>query len=146
VTLPTKNIPQFRQAINEFYHSLGLIDQVRHLQPKPDAAIDDFVRISPELIKELKRLEPFGNGNPSPIFHIPQVTVLERRLMGKEQQHLKLKVQDGNRRPFSVIGFNLAEKVPADAGDMVELWVELIENEWRGRVTIEGRLLRAETL
>jgi hypothetical protein len=72
--------------------------------------------------------------------------VLERRLMGKEQQHLKLKVQDGNRRPFSVIGFNLAEKVLADTGDMVELWVELIENEWRGRVTIEGRLLRAETL
>jgi single-stranded-DNA-specific exonuclease len=146
VTLPTKNIPHFREAINEFYRSLNLADQIRHLQPKADAAIDEFVHASPELMIELKQLEPFGNGNPSPIFHVPQATVVERRLMGKEQQHLKLKVQDGNRRLFSVIGFNMAEKVAADVGDMVELWIELIENEWRGRVAIEGRLLRAETV
>ncbi len=146
VTLPTKNIPQFREAINAFYHSLKLSDQSHHLQPKPDAIIDEFTHANRELLQELKQLEPFGNGNPSPIFHIPQATVVERRLMGKEQQHLKLKVQDGGRQPFSVIGFNMAEKVTADVGDMIELWVELIENEWKGRVTIEGRLLRAEQL
>jgi single-stranded-DNA-specific exonuclease len=146
VTLPTQNIPQFREAINEFYRSLKLADQLHHLQPKPDGAIDSFVHVTPELITELKALEPYGNGNPSPIFHIPKAVVVERRLMGKENQHLKLKVQDGQRRQFSVVGFNLADKVLADAGELVELWVELIENEWRGRVTIEGRLLRAETL
>jgi single-stranded-DNA-specific exonuclease len=102
--------------------------------------------VQPTLMVELKTLEPFGNGNPSPVFHVPHATVCERRLMGKEQQHLKLKVQDGGGRQFSVIGFNMAEKVLADVGDMIELWVELIENEWRGRVSIEGRLLRAESL
>jgi single-stranded-DNA-specific exonuclease len=146
VTLPTKNIPEFRRAINEFYHSLKLADQLHHLQPKPDAAIDEFIHVTPELIAELKTLEPYGNGNPSPIFHIPKAVVVERRLMGKENQHLKLKVQDEQQRQFSVIGFNLADKVLADAGEFIELWVELIENEWRGRVTIEGRLLRAEQL
>ncbi len=146
VTLPTKNIPEFRRAINEFYHSLQLADQIRHLQPVPDAAIADFSHVTPELIAELKQLEPFGNGNPSPIFHVPKAVVVERRLMGKENQHLKLKVQDDGRRYFSVIGFNLADKVTADAGEFIELWIELIENEWRGRVSIEGRLLRAETL
>ncbi len=146
VTLPTENIVAFREAVNEFYRSLKLADQLHYLQPKADAMIDGFSRIGPELMIELKQLEPFGNGNPSPIFHIPEATVLERRLMGKERQHLKLKVQDGNRRPFSVIGFNLAEKVIADAGDIVELWIELIENEWRGVVSIEGRLLRVETV
>jgi len=144
VTLPTTNIADFRQAINEFYRSLQLGDQLHYLQPKADAAIVQFAHVSPELIAELKTLEPFGNGNPSPVFHIPEATVLERRLMGKEQQHLKLKVCDSAKRPFSVIGFNLAEKVSADAGEVIELWVELIENEWRGRVSIEGRLLRAE--
>jgi single-stranded-DNA-specific exonuclease len=146
VTLPTQNIADFRKAINDFYHSLGLENQQQHLQPKADVSIAEFMHVSPALIEELKLLEPYGNGNPSPIFHIPQATVIERRLMGKENQHLKLKVQDGNRMPFSVIGFNLAHKVTADAGDMIELWVELIENEWRGRVSIEGRLLRAESI
>ena len=146
VTLPTKNIPDFRKAMNDFYRSLKLADQIHHLQPTADAAIADFSHASPELIAELKLLEPYGNGNPSPIFHIPKATVVERRLMGKENQHLKLKLQDDQRRYFSVVGFNLADKVTADAGEFVELWIELIENEWRGRVTIEGRLLRAESI
>lgn len=146
VTLPTKNIPEFRRAINDFYHSLKLVDQIRHLQPVPDAAIIDFSYVTAELVAELKLLEPYGNGNPSPIFHIPRAVVVERRLMGKENQHLKLKLQDDQRRAFAVVGFNLADKVTADAGEFVELWVELIENEWRGRVSIEGRLLRAESL
>jgi single-stranded-DNA-specific exonuclease len=144
VTLPTENIPKFREAINEFYRSLNLTDQLRHLEPVADVQVGDFEHVSPELIAELKLLEPYGNGNPVPIFHIPQVTVMERRLMGKESQHLKLRVRDGGDRVFSVVGFNLADKVSADAGDVVSLWVELIENEWRGVVSIEGRLLKAE--
>jgi single-stranded-DNA-specific exonuclease len=146
VTLPTGNIPQFREAINEFYHSLQLSDQLRHLQPVADVHIRDFAHVNTALIAELKLLEPYGHGNPPPIFHIPEAVVMERRLMGADKQHLKLKVRDGRKRSFSVVGFNLAEKVLADAGDVVELWVELIENEWRGAVSIEGRLLRAEQL
>jgi len=146
VTLPTKNIADFRQAINDFYRSLQLTDQIRHLQPKPDARITLFDDASRTLTTELKRLEPFGNGNPSPVFHIPQATVAERRIMGKEGQHLKLKLCDENKCFFSVIGFNMADKVLADVGDMIEAWVELIENEWRGSVSVEGRLLRVEPL
>lgn len=146
VTLPTKNISDFRQAMNDFYHSLNLTDQLKHLQPVPDARIVAFDEASRELIAELKQLEPFGNGNPSPIFHIPEATVVERRTMGKEGQHLKLKLCDSHNQFFSVIGFNVADKILADTGEMIEAWVELIENEWRGNVSIEGRLLRVESL
>ncbi len=146
VTLPTANIPNFRQAINDFYRSLALSDQARHLQPKADAAIEDLQYVTPDLMLELKQLEPYGHGNPSPVFHIPQTTVLERRLMGAERQHLKLRLQDPQGRSFAVVGFGMADKVVADAGQAIEVWVELIENEWRGVVSIEGRLLRAEPL
>lgn len=146
VTLPTANIPKFREAINQFYHSLQLTDQLRHLQPVFDVVIVDFMQASPELIADLKLLEPYGHGNPSPIFHVPEAIIVERRLMGKEGQHVKLRVHDGNQRPFSAVGFNMADKVPADVGDKIEMWVELIENEWRGNVAIEGRLLRVERL
>ena len=144
VTLPTKNIADFREAINEFYRSLRLTDQIRHLQPTADASINDMNDVDADLMSELKLLEPYGNGNPSPVFHIPRVTVLERRVMGKERQHVKLRVRDDNGRPLSVVGFSVADKITADTGDVVELWIELIENEWRGAVSIEGRLLRAD--
>lgn len=146
VTLPTKNIPAFRDAINEFYRSLRLEDQLRHLQPVADVQVGEFAYLTSSLVAELTLLEPYGNGNPAPIFHIPEAVVIERRVMGKEGQHLKLKVQDSNKKSFAVVGFNLADKITADAGHKVSLWIELLENEWRGRVTIEGRLLRAELL
>lgn len=146
VTLPTANIASFRQAINDFYRSLNLSDQIRHLQPASDVQIVAFEDANRALISELSQLEPYGNGNPLPIFHIPGVTVAERRTMGKEGQHLKLKLCDENKCFFSVVGFNMADRVLADVGEVVEVWVELIENEWRGNVTVEGRLLEVESL
>lgn len=145
VTLPTANIPKFREAINDFYRSLNLTDQERHLLPVADVSVDDFSQISDVLMGELKTLEPFGNGNAVPVFHIPHATVVERRTMGGEGQHLKLRLWDGNGRTLSVVGFGLADKVLADRGDVIAVWVELIENEWRGTKSIEGRLLRAES-
>lgn len=144
VTLSTENIPKFREAINEFYRSLKLADQLRHLQPVADVQAMDFEYLNAELIEELESLEPFGNGNPVPIFHVPQVAVVERRVMGKENQHLKLKVKDGKGRSLSIVGFNVADKISADQGDVVSIWIELIENEWRGIKSVEGRLLRVE--
>lgn len=144
VTLPTENIPMFRNAINEFYHSLNLSSQMEYLQPVADVEVQDFAYLNRDLSDELKLLEPYGNGNPSPIFHIPRATVLERRTMGKEDQHLKLRVQDSQGRSFAIVGFGLADKISSDIGELIELWIELLENEWRGVVSIEGRLLRAE--
>ncbi len=146
VTLPTKNITAFRTAINDFYHSLKLPDQLAYLQPTTDAHVQDMSQFTHELITELKQLEPYGNGNPEPVFHIPRAKVVDRRTMGKESQHLKLKVIDDKQQRFSVVGFNLAEQVLADAGDTVELWLQVIENEWRGVTTIEGRLLKAHVV
>jgi single-stranded-DNA-specific exonuclease len=146
VTLPTENISAFREAINEFYHSLKLEDQLHYLMPVADAEVADFTNLTNNLMAELKLLEPYGNGNSVPIFHIPRATVVERRVMGKEGQHLKLKVRDDNNKSFAVVGFNVADKVTADVGHKISLWMELLENEWRGRVTVEGRLLRVEIL
>lgn len=44
------------------------------------------------LIEELSRLEPFGNGNPKPVFAENGVSVVSYRLIGKEQQYRKLRL------------------------------------------------------
>lgn len=142
VTLATENIPNFRACINEFYRSLKLDNQAWHLEPVADVSIDSLDMLNLELIKALSRLEPYGHGNPEPVFHIPEVTVCERRTMGAEGQHLKLYVTDASGLRFALVGFNRTEYISADVGDMIGLWMQLAKNEWRGVTSAEGRILK----
>lgn len=64
-----------------------------------------------ELIQELKCLEPFGKGNPKPLFAQKQVQVLSQRLVGKERKFLKLTVRDGVSQPMDAIYFGPAEEL-----------------------------------
>lgn len=69
---------------------------------KPSLKLDrelSFGDISFTLLKELEMLQPFGMGNPEPLFVSPPVLVKDYRVFGKD--HVKL---------------NLAEQVGADAG------------------------------
>ncbi|WP_320172558.1 single-stranded-DNA-specific exonuclease RecJ [Maridesulfovibrio sp.] len=50
------------------------------------------------LLKELELMQPFGMGNPEPIFTTPPVEVLERRPMGRDHVKLTLADKDRTRR------------------------------------------------
>lgn len=144
ITLPTEHIPHFRQAINDFYRGLNLQDQHKHFKAKADVMIETCSQLTRELIEELKQLEPYGHGNPEPIFCLQSMLVKERRTMGAEGQHLKLQLADREGQKFAVVGFNQSAQVTTSVGDVVDVWVHVIENEWRGNRTIEGRLLEVK--
>lgn len=142
VTLPTKNIPNFRKAINEFYHSLALSDQLQHLEPAAELVVDDLTELTLDLINELKQLEPYGHGNSEPVFKLQGAKIIERKTMGSDGQHLKLFIKDSRGQRFAVVGFGQSERVQARVGDVVDIWLHLLENEWRGNRSAEGRLLK----
>jgi single-stranded-DNA-specific exonuclease len=48
-----------------------------------------------EEVKWLMKLGPFGVGNPVPAFLSRGVTVVESRVVGNVERHLKLKLRDG---------------------------------------------------
>lgn len=52
-----------------------------------------FALITDVLLKELDLLQPFGQGNPRPIFLSPPLTVLRHRYFG-QKKHLELHVSD----------------------------------------------------
>lgn len=142
VSLKTANIANFRQAVNDFYKAQNFADQLQHLQPKKDAIVHSVADLDFALAAFLKTLEPFGHGNPEPIFYMPKAVIHKRQQLGKEGTHLKLEVGDekGNRWPL--IGFSMAEKIVQDVGDEVSVWFKLLENEWRGVVKLEGQLVK----
>ncbi len=142
VTLKTTNIPAFRQSVNTFYASLGLKDQLKHFEPRTDAIVEDVRELDFELMNVLKTLEPFGHGNPEPVFELRRAVIHRRQVLGKDQTHLKLDVSDGKGSHWHLIGFGMAAAHPQDVGDEVSIWFKVIENEWNGNIKLEGQLIK----
>ena len=141
VTLETEKIGDFRRRVNEFYDSLQLTNQERYLLPRADVEIGDFSEITEELIENLAKMEPFGNGNPEPVLKITRVSVLSMRRMGADGQHVKLALRDKNGKVLQMLAFNAPEEFFREPGDEVVVWFQSTVNEWQGVRTVEGRLL-----
>ena len=144
VTLATEKIGDFRRRVNEFYDSLQLRNQERYLLPRADVEIDDFSEIDEELVENLAKMEPFGNGNPEPVLKITTASVLSVRRMGADGQHVKLALRDTNGTVLQMLAFNAPEGFFREPGDEVSVWFQPIINEWQGARTVEGRLLHVE--
>ena len=145
VTLATKKIGDFRRRVNEFYDSLQLQNQERYLLPRADVEIGDFSEITEELIENLAKMEPFGNGNPEPVVKITTASVLNARRMGADGQHVKLALRDKNGKVLQMLAFSAPEEFFREPGDEVAAWFQPTVNEWQGVRTIEGRLLHVIT-
>ena len=141
VTLATGKIGDFRRRVNEFYDSLQLTNQERYLLPRADVEIDDFSEIDEELVANLAKMEPFGNGNPEPVLKITRASVLSMRRMGADGQHVKLALRDKNGKVLQVLAFNAPEEFFREPGDEVVAWFQPTINEWQGARTVEGKLL-----
>ena len=146
VTLETEKIGDFRQRVNEFYDSLQLTNQERYLLPRADVEIDDFSEIDEELVANLVKMEPFGNGNPEPVLKITRASVLSMRRMGADGQHVKLALRDKNGKVLQMLAFNALEEFFREPGDEVVAWFQPTVNEWQGVRTVEGRLVHVALL
>ena len=86
------------------------------------------------LAHELKRMEPFGAGNPEPTLMMRSVTVVERRIVG--DGHLKLRVSAGGRG-FNAIAFRQSE-CPTDG--MLDIAFFPETNCWNNATTLQLRI------
>lgn len=88
-----------------------------------------------KLKKQIDSLKPFGVGNPEPTLLLQEVIVNEFSLVGKQKNHLKLKIHEQNNpgRIFEVIGFNLGGRyLEIKKGDQVDIVFTLAEDSWNG--------------
>ena len=95
LSMPKENLEEFRQRIN---HNTRVapeeITPVVHI----DVALP-FYYLTPEFIKQLEYLEPFGNGNPKPVFAQKGVGFQNIKAIGKQGQYAKAIAmgEDGSR-------------------------------------------------
>lgn len=143
VKVETQKLDDFRKKVNEYYASLGLIEQEKYLEPQADIKIEDFSDLNLALMDEIKSLEPFGNGNLEPIFQLVDVKIVRVNKMGTEGQHLRLDVADASEKQIKLVAFNAPEEwLNLTVGARADIWINLVENEWQGNRSMEGRILR----
>ena len=94
VRLDGKQLYAFREKINEYYRSLHLVDQEKHLRHHADLDVNNRAAFSLDLIEELNLLEPFGAGNEEPIFRLQNVEIINTTRMGADRNHLRVDVRD----------------------------------------------------
>lgn len=90
----------------------------------------------------LRRLEPFGEGNPEPRFVIRGAQVAGRaRLMGQNDAHISFSLKQGPGA-VRVVGFGRADCFElSGAWCPLDLVVTPMVNEWKGMRTAELKLL-----
>ena len=111
----------------------------------PEIEIDSEINLSditPKLIRVLNQFEPFGPENMTPVFMTKNIKDTGYpKLLGKEEEHLKLFVKQENSEGFGAIAFfmgnkkeSISNQKPFDAVYCID------ENEFKGTVTVQLRI------
>ena len=105
--IQTERIPDFSEAFEAYAHENLTNEQLESfLDIDAEAAISDF---SERLMKELSYLEPFGQGNPKPIFAARGVKLIAPpRRVGNRNDHLQISISDTSGA-VRCIGFGMGQ-------------------------------------
>jgi len=137
LTIPTADIPQFKSRLEAYSaQSLRTQDLVRKLEIDAVITLDE---LNEGMVRWINDLEPYGPGNPRPVFASMGVKVLETFHMGREQQHLRLKVETSGVG-FTALAFNQADKWQPNT-EYVDLAFTVMNDSFRGKGAIALRLL-----
>jgi single-stranded-DNA-specific exonuclease len=106
-----------------------------------DAEIEPTM-IDWDLLAEIKRFEPFGEGNREPVFMSKNLRLLDIKVVGNGQKHLKFIFQIGGAKMVEGIFWKSGERFSEfQAGDMLTVVYNLRSNEWNGSRKLELHII-----
>jgi len=135
VTMESGRLAELRRRITAFAD-----DRLGPEQLMPRLAIDGrlpLAAITPGLIAGLRAMEPFGAGNPRPVFHSGALELADAPRVLKSR-HLAMRVRQ-HGRVFRAVAWRMADRADfvRRHGDALDLAFHLTENTWRGERTVE---------
>lgn len=134
LSVPLQNISLLRERLNSLAaETLSAADYV------PVLNIDSLLpleEINSSFLEQLACLEPYGFGNPSPVFACHNIEMKEKKLIGQQSRHLKLKLKNASVR--DVIAWNMGELSTSLTCDkMIDLVFVPKYNEWQGQKNLQ---------
>ena len=130
------NLPAFRERFEHY-----VATHIREDQLQPTLLVEaelELADITPAFYNVIRYLEPFGPGNPRPLFVSRNlINHRDTRAVGKEGEHLRLDVTD---RAYAITGIAFKRGAMAQHiqnGNPVDICYELDENTFNNRTTIQ---------
>lgn len=130
------NLPEFCERFEHY-----VATHIREDQLQPTLLVEaelELADITPAFYNVIRYLEPFGPGNPRPLFVSRNlINHRDTRVVGKTGEHLRLDVTD---RAYAITGiaFGRAEMAKhIQNGNPVDICYELDENTFNNRTTIQ---------
>ena len=136
-TIRNDNLPALQERLSRLAEEAGT-GSPRQALLEIDAEVCAH-QLGPALLEQLATLEPTGTGNPPPLFLLRAARVLDRRLVGRGGDHLKLRLAGDNGERLEAIGFRLGERARR-LPQRVDLAFHLERNEWKGRQRLQLNL------
>lgn len=140
MTLKEENYQNFKNAFEKVVSETIPPDLLT-----PEISIDaeiGLTDINEKLVRLLNQFEPFGPQNMTPVFMTKNLNDTGyAKLLGQNEEHLKLFVKQNNSEGFGAIGFGLGNKIELVKNQHRFDAVYCIdENEFNGNVTMQLRL------
>lgn len=135
LSVPLANLEAFETAINEY--AAGVIPP-EELVPRIvlDAELG-ACDISRELADQIAEMEPFGMGNPEPLFMSRGMKIVDMQRVG-DGSHLKLRVSGNGSDAISCIGFGLGElEGSVELGSLIDLCYTIRLNTYNGNESVQ---------
>ena len=137
LTVASSAIPELKSRLVAYSaKTLDTQGLVRKLEIDAVIALEELDEV---MLRWINDLEPFGPGNPRPVFATLGAKVVEYAHMGREQQHFRLRVEM-NGAGFTALAFNQGEKWRPGI-QYVDLAYTLMKDSYRGKGAIALRLL-----
>jgi single-stranded-DNA-specific exonuclease len=133
-SLPAERLPELRARLDAFARQrLTPADFVPVLEYDDELALTSLDKATWEV---LQKLEPYGAGNPLPVFVSRQAKLVQAPRILKEK-HLKLRVVPGNsdgrwQKAHEVVGWRMAERSSQESltlGDVLDIAYTLDYND-----------------
>jgi len=138
LSMKEENVLAFTERFEKFV-SENILEEQTYPQIDIDAILE-FKDITPKFFRVLKQFGPFGPGNMKPVFVSKKVFDYgTSRLVGKEQEHLKLELIDSSsENVMNGIAFRMHEfNEPLKALNPLDICYTLEENSFNGNTTTQ---------
>ena len=138
-TLDRENIELLSQGLEEIARSV-----LKDEDLIPSITVDDCLKLAEltiDAVNDIRSLEPFGSGNPEPVFYSGNLEVMDSWIVG--ENHLKLRLRQGESIQ-EAIGFNLADMQPVQGSAINIVYTPEI-NKWNGNEKVQMRILDLES-
>lgn len=139
-SLNTENMEKFADKIKEVVSAqLKGIDLRPKLKIEAELKLED---VSEDLLSDIEKFGPFGQGNVMPRLVSRNVLVMDKINMGVDGQHLKLRLRTENSGILNAIGFGQSQQWnDLVIGDKIDIVYYLEMNEFNGRREVQMKIV-----